>query len=141
MAEGTSSSSAWLVTRVEHRVPWPAARAALARATEHLKLNRERLCDPYDDRYPICSLIVAEMGHKKWSMGRWLGRRLATVKAFYGEALASKSCPTSSSGPPLAPRLVQWLQSAKPNSILVVARVRRVLSLVGKNPCYGVRYL
>jgi hypothetical protein len=63
------------------------------------------------------------------------------VKAFSGETLASRSSSTSSSRSPLAPRLVQWLQSMKTNLNLVAARVQRVSSLVGKNPCYGVRFL
>jgi hypothetical protein len=129
------------MTRVEHRVPWPATRAALARAMEHLKLNCEHLHDLDVDNYPICSLTAAGTGHWKRSAGRRPGRRLATVKAFSGEAPASRSSPTSFSWPPLALRPVQWLQSAKTNSNLVVAWVWQVSSLAGKNLCYGVCYL
>jgi hypothetical protein len=114
---------------------------ALARATEHPKLNREHLRDPDNNRYPICSLTAMKMGHRKQSTGRQLSQRLAMVKAFSGEALASRGSPTSSSRPPLAPRPVQWLQSMKTNLNLVMARVRWVSSLAGENPCYGVCYL
>jgi hypothetical protein len=141
MAKGTSPSSAWLATRADHRAPWLAARAALTRATEPLKLNREHLRDPDDDMYPICSLTMAEMGHRKRLMGRRLDQRLVTVKAFFDEAPASRSSPTSSSRSPLAPRPVQWLQSMKTNSNLVAARVQWVSRFAGKNLCYGVRYL
>jgi hypothetical protein len=65
-------------------VPWPTARAALARAMEHLKLNRELLRDLDDDRYQICSLTTTKTGHRKRSMGRRLGQRLVTVKEFFG---------------------------------------------------------
>jgi hypothetical protein len=53
----------------------------------------------------------------------------------------SRSSPTSSSWPPLASRLVKWLQSMMNSLNLVAARVRRVSSFAGKNPRYGVRYL
>jgi hypothetical protein len=52
-------------------------------------------------------------GHNKRSMGRRLRRWSATVRLFSGEAPTSRSSPVSSSWPPLAPGLVQWLQLVK----------------------------
>jgi hypothetical protein len=89
----------------------------------------------------FCPLTVTKPGHKRRSTGRLLGRRLAAVRSSSSEALASRSSPTSSSCPPLASRLVQWLQSAMNSSNLVAARVRRVLSFVSKNPHHGMRSL
>jgi hypothetical protein len=43
--------------------PWPAARAALARATGHHKLNREHLHVLGNERDPFCPLATAETGH------------------------------------------------------------------------------
>jgi hypothetical protein len=61
----------------------------------------------------------------------------AAVRSFSGEALASRSSPTSSSWPPLASRPVQWLQSATNNSNLVAARVRRVSRFAGNIRAMG----
>jgi hypothetical protein len=57
---------------------------------------------------------------------------LAVVRSSFGKAPASGSSPTSSSWPPLASRLVQWLQSVTNSSNLVAARVRRVSGLAAK---------
>jgi hypothetical protein len=95
------------------RPPWPAARAALLHAIGHHWWNRELLRDLDGGRYLICSLTTTKMGHRKRSMRRRLGRWLVMVKSFSSEAPASRSSPTSSSRPPLAPRPVQWLQPTK----------------------------
>jgi hypothetical protein len=63
------------------------------------------------------------------------------VRSSSDEASASRSSPTSSSWPPLASRLVQWLQSAMNSSNLVAARVQRVLGLAGENPMNTCHYL
>jgi hypothetical protein len=97
--------------------PWPAARVALSRATRHHLLIRGHLRVLGDERDPICSFTVVETSHKKWSTGRRLSRRLATVKASFGEASASRSSPASLSRPTLSPRLLQWLQSMKTTQI------------------------
>jgi hypothetical protein len=75
------------------------------------------------ERNLFCPLTEVEPGHKRWSTRRRLGPRLAAVMSSFGEARPSRSSPTSSSWPPLASRLVQWLQSATNSSNLVAARV------------------
>jgi hypothetical protein len=93
------------------------------------------------ERNLFCPLIAAETDHKRWSTGRWLERCLAAVRSFSGDALASRTSPTSSLWNPLACRPVQWLQSVMNSSNLVAARVQRVSSFVGKNQSYVLRYL
>jgi hypothetical protein len=97
--------------------PWLAARVALTHAIGHHWRICELLHDLGIDRYPICSLAVTKMGHRKWSTGRWLGRRLAMVKVSSSEASTSRSSATSRSRPPHAPRPVPWLQSMKTTHI------------------------
>jgi hypothetical protein len=78
---------------------------------------------------------------------RWLAaaasllQAQATASSGSSAPPTSRNSPTSSSWPPLASRLVQWLQSAMNSSNLVAARVQRVSSFADKKPSYGVRYL
>jgi hypothetical protein len=65
----------------------------------------------------------------------------AAVRSSSGEDPASRSSPMSSSWPPLASTLVQWLQSVTNSSNLVAARVRRVSGLAGENPMNMGHYL
>jgi hypothetical protein len=79
------------------------ARAALARAMWHHKLNREHLHDLDDDRYPFCSLTVAEIGHRKRLTGRQLGRFLKMVGVASSVALSPAAVPVvvvTTGGPP-----------------------------------------
>jgi hypothetical protein len=80
--------------------PWLVARAALARAVGYRKLNREHLHDLDDDRYPFFSLMMVEMGHRKRSMGRRLGRLLKMVGAASGVVSASVVVVTMGGPPP-----------------------------------------
>jgi hypothetical protein len=107
---------------------------AQAHPIHHKTSIRLFLRDLGYERNLFCPLTVAEPGHKRRSTGRRLGWRLAAVRSSYGEAPASRSSPTSSSWPPLASMLVQWLQLVMNSSNLVVDRVRQVLSLVSENP-------
>jgi hypothetical protein len=101
-------------------LPWSVARAVLAQATGHRKLNREHLRDLDDDRCPFCSLTVAKMGHRKRSMGRQLSRLLKTVGAASGVApglVAVSAVVVMTGGPPASSNftreaLIWWVDSA-----------------------------
>jgi hypothetical protein len=114
---------------------------AQARATVHKMKQGFFLHDLDYERNLFCPLTAMEPGHKRRSMGRRLGRRLAAVRSSSDEASASRSSPTSSSWPPLASRLVQWLQSTTNSSNLVAARVRLVSGLADKNLTNTSHYL
>jgi hypothetical protein len=58
-------------------------------------------------------------------------RARVTVSDDFDTLLAPRSSSTPSSWPPLASRLVQWLESMTFSSNLVAARVQRVTSFVG----------
>jgi hypothetical protein len=93
------------------------------------------------ERNLFCPLTVVEPGHKRWPMGRQLGRRLAATRSSSSEATASRSSPTSSSWTRLASKLVEWLQSVRNSSNLVAVRVRWIPGLVGENPMNTGHYL
>jgi hypothetical protein len=114
---------------------------AQARPIDHHTLIRFFLRDLGYERNLFCPLAVVEPGHKRRSMGRWLGRWLAAVRSSSGEAPTSRSGPTSSSWPPLASRPVQWLQSATNILNLVAARVRQVSGFAGENQTNTSHYL
>jgi hypothetical protein len=67
----------------------------LARATRHLKLNREHLHILGDGRDPFCPLIDAKIGHGMQSTGRRLGRFLMTLGADFDGAPTMGTAPTS----------------------------------------------
>jgi hypothetical protein len=79
---------------------------------------------------------VLTRGKRRQGMAlRWLAavaslhQARATASGGSGALSASRSSPMSSSWPPLASRLVQWLQSVTFSLNLVAARVRRVSSI------------
>jgi hypothetical protein len=114
---------------------------AQARPIGHQTPIRFFLRDLGYERNLFFPLTAVELGHKRRSTGRRLGRRLATVRSSFGEAQASRSSPTTSSWLLLASRSVQWLQSATNSSNLMAARVRRVSGLAGENPMNMGHYL
>jgi hypothetical protein len=95
------------------------ARAALAQATGHHKLNQEHLRDLDNDMYPFFSLMVAETGHRKWLMGRRLSRFLKMAGAAYSVAPAPMAVPavvvTMGGCPPSSnltrEALIRWVDS------------------------------
>jgi hypothetical protein len=139
---GRRSMNGWLGA---HLLPWLGSTEAERRGRRgrrlegaqahpigHQTLIRFFLRDLGYKRNLFCPLTAVKLGHKRRSMGRWLGLWLAVVRSSSDEALTSRSSITSSSWPLLASRPVQWLQSAMNSSNLVAARVRRVLSFAGK---------
>jgi hypothetical protein len=81
------------------------------------------------------------MGHEWLAATTPFSRTSMMARAPFGGAPAPRSSPMFSAWPTLASRPVQWLQSVMKSLNFVVARVQRVSSFVGKNQCYGVRYL
>jgi hypothetical protein len=77
----------------------------VARATRHLKLNRERLRILGDGMDPFCPLTDVEMGRGMQSMGRWLGRIFKTVGTVSSVALAPVVVMTG--GPPPSSSLTE----------------------------------
>jgi hypothetical protein len=80
--------------------------------------------------------VLTQGKMRRGTAPRWLAVVASLLQAWAtasggSDALPASSSPTSSSWPPLASRLVQWLQSVTNSSNLVAARVRRVLSFVG----------
>jgi hypothetical protein len=83
--------------------PWPAARAALSRATRRHLLIRGHLRILGDERDPICPLTAVETSHRKRATGRQLDQCLVMVRVVSGEALAPMTLPTvmvTTCGPP-----------------------------------------
>jgi hypothetical protein len=100
--------------------PWPAARAALAWATWHLKLNWEHQHVLGNGRDPFFPLIAVETGCGMWSMRRWLDRFLKMVGAASGVALASAAvlaAVVTMGGPPPSSSLTREALIQRVNSV------------------------
>jgi hypothetical protein len=90
------------------------------------------LCMLDDTRDPFYSLAMAKMGHRKWSTGRQLDRRLATVRTAFGGAPASRACTEASLCSLLASCPANCSKWRAKTQIWWLPRVRQVLELRAK---------
>jgi hypothetical protein len=129
MAHTSPPSSSWRKQGSGRVAPWPAARVVGFFPTVLYSSMWYFLCNLDSTRDPFYSLAAAKTGHRKWSTGRQLGRRLATVRMASGGAPASRVCVEVSLCSLLVSCTANCFKRWRKTRIWLLPRVRRVLDL------------